>query len=415
MSGLAQHLQNCGCVVSGSDREENEQTEKLRERGISVAVPHKGENVGNAELVVRTSAVPEENCEVQYAKKHGIPVILREELLGKLFDGFSERIAVCGTHGKTTVTAMLHHVLERCGVSHAAFIGGDYLGENYFFGEHTVIAEACEYNRSFLRLHPTLCVCLNVEFDHPDCYKNRSDVEKAFGKLFTQSEKVVLNSAYANLWRGAEFFGDVGIVAKNTVTEQGRPRFDLFADGEFVCRCQLSVVGMHNVQNALAVVAAAKALHLPLLQVAQALHSFCGVGRRWTEQNCSLNVVCDYAHHPTEIAASVATAQSVCKGKLICVFQPHTYSRTLAFFEEFVRCFDGADEVVYLPVYFAREKPIPHVTSFQLYKRARALGKNARYFADFQRCAKHLKRVVKEQDMVVLIGAGNVNQLAKYL
>lgn len=415
MSSLAQHLHKLGCVVTGSDRAENEQTEKLRKLGVTVFVPHCAKNVVNAKLVVRTSAVTEENPEVQYAKKHNIPVILREELLGQLFDGFSERIAVCGTHGKTTVTAMLHHVLERCGVSHAAFIGGDYLGENYFFGSHTVVAEACEYNRSFLHLHPTLCVCLNVEFDHPDCYKNAEDVEQAFEKLFTQSEKVVLHSAHSNLWRGAQFFGCEGVIAKNVVTEQGRARFDLYVDGEFVCQTKLSVCGAHNVKNALAVVAAAKTLRLPLLQVAQALATFRGVDRRWTEQHCGLRVVCDYAHHPTEIAASVATAQSLCKGKLICVFQPHTYSRTQAFFDGFVSCFDGADEIVYLPVYSARENPIPHATSYQLFRRARALGKNVKYFPDFERCAHYLKRAAKQDDMIVLVGAGDVNKLSNFL
>ena len=415
MSSLARHLSQLGCTVSGSDRAENEQTEKLRNQGISVFVPHSANNVGNAKLVVRTSAVTEDNPEVQYAKKHGIPVILREELLGEVFDSYSERIAVCGTHGKTTVTAMLHHVLERCGISHVAFIGGEYDGNNYFCGQHTVIAEACEYNRSFLRLHPTLCVCLNVEYDHPDCYKGTEDVERAFEKLFTQSERVVLHSAHRNLWRDAEFFGERGVTAENIRLENGYARFHLHVDGEYVCNVSLGVCGEHNVKNALAVVAAAKTLHLPLLQVAQALATFHGVDRRWTEQKGALRVVCDYAHHPTEIATSVKTAQSVSNGRVICVFQPHTYSRTQAFFDEFISCFDGADQIIYLPVYSAREKPLPHVTSYRLYLRARAAGKNTKYFPDFQRCATFLKRTAKDDDVIVLVGAGDVNKLAELL
>ena len=415
MSSLAQHLLKLGCVVTGSDRAENEQTAKLRKLGATVYVPHNAQNVGNAKLVVKTSAVPQDNPEVQFALDHNIPVILREQLLGELFDGFSERIAVCGTHGKTTVTAMLHHVLERCGVSHAAFIGGEYEGENYFNGVHTVVAEACEYNRSFLQLHPTVCVCLNVEFDHPDCYKNQADVEQSFEKLFAQSEKVVLSSVHGNLWRGAEFFGERGVTAANVTSQNGRAHFDLLVDGEYVCRTKLSVCGVHNVKNALAVVAAAKILKLPLLQVAQALYTFRGVDRRWTEHNGRLNVVCDYAHHPTEIETSVHTAKSLCKGRVICVFQPHTYSRTLAFFPQFVSCFDGADQIVYLPVYSAREKPIRGATAYQLYRRAKIQGKNAKYFSNFTRCAEYLKRIATQDDMIVLVGAGDVNKLAQYL
>ncbi|MGN1040402.1 MAG: Mur ligase domain-containing protein, partial [Candidatus Fimimonas sp.] len=160
MSGLAKHLVNVGCEVSGSDKNENEQTQRLRQAGVVVTVPHNAKCVKGAQLVVRTSAVLPTNEEVAFALSQGIPVVLREQLLGQIFDGFSTRIAVCGTHGKTTVTAMIHHVLERCGISHTAFIGGEYQHSNYFFGENVVVAEACEYNRSFLHLHPTLCLCL---------------------------------------------------------------------------------------------------------------------------------------------------------------------------------------------------------------------------------------------------------------
>lgn len=416
MSGLAKHLLKLGCTVCGSDRQENIQTEKLRALGAQICVPHCAKNVQNAQLLVRTSAVPTSNEEVQFALAHNIPVVLREQFLGQIFDSFPVRIAVCGTHGKTTVTAMVHHVLERCGISHAAFIGGEYDGENYFFGTNAVVAEACEYNRSFLNLHPTICLCLNCEFDHPDCYKNQAEVEQAFRTLFEQSQTVVLPSNQKYLWQNACLFGEEGVSARDiAVDECGRPHFSVWNNGEFFGKCKLKVCGKHNVQNALAALSVAKLLNLPLLQALQALETFRGVDRRWTEQPCQMHVVCDYAHHPTEIAAAVKTAKDVCKGKLFCVFQPHTYSRTKAFLPQFVSCFDGAETLVLLPVYPAREKPFEGATSFQLYRLAKEKGKNAKYFATFQRAADFLRRNVKENDLVLLVGAGDVNELAQLL
>lgn len=414
MSSLAGHLLKIGHAVSGSDRQPDAQTEKLQKLGATVFLKHSAQNVQGSQLVVRSSAVPLSNCEVVYAQQHGIPVVLREELLGYVFDGFSTRIAVCGTHGKTTVTAWIHHLLERCGVEHAAFIGGEYKGENYFFGKNTVVAEACEYNRSFLNLHPTLCVCLNVEHDHPDCYATEEQTEQAFCKLFEQSEQVILPFKQKGLRNGASVFGGEEICAENVRLKNGKPFFQLFVKGDFVADVQLSVFGEHNVDNALAVFAVAVRLGLPLLQAAKAVSTFCGVERRWTKMPCKVPVVCDYAHHPTEIKTTVRTAKSVCNGKVVCVFQPHTYSRTKAFQKEFVSCFDGADEVIYLPIFPAREQPIKNVSSFQLYKRAKAAGKNALYFSSFQAAAKHLL-CVGQNDLIVLVGAGDVNKLALLL
>ncbi len=411
MSSLAQHLLKVGCQVSGSDRQENEQTTKLRNLGVTVTVPHNAQCVQDAQLVVRTSAVSLQNEEVQYAAKHNIPVMLREELLGEIFDGFQTRIAVCGTHGKTTVTAMIHHMLERCGISHAAFIGGEYQNSNYFFGNNIVVAEACEYNRSFLHLHPTLCLCLNVEFDHPDCYKNLADVQQAFLQLFEQSENVIECSE--SKLRQNSILGCNGLSADNISIKDGYASFTLTEDGESICRCRLKVPGKHNVRNAVATLSVAKYLNLPLLQAAQSLSTFCGVDRRWTEKNCIFKVVCDYAHHPTEIRAVIQTAKEVCKGRIYCVFQPHTYSRTRALFSQFAQCFNEVDVAIFLPVYSAREKP-SQGTAFQLYKEVKK-SNHAKYFVDFQRTAQFLKNNVGPNDIVLLVGAGDVNKLAELL
>lgn len=409
MSALAQHLVVNGYKVSGSDEKQNRQTQKLQNLGVKIFVGHAAENVGGAQLVVRTSAVGEDNCEVAFARQAGIPVVLREQLLGEIFNQFPVRIAVCGTHGKTTATAWIHFMLERCGVSHTAFIGGEYNGQNYFCGNGIVVAEACEYNRSFLWMRPTLCVCLNAEWDHPDCYANEQIVLDAFRQLFLQSQAV---ACFCRQKRDANFLPLP--VAKHLFVQNGRTSF-MLQDGDFCKQIDLSVCGKHNVQNALAAFVVARYLHLPLLTATQAIQRFDGVDRRWTMCRCRVPVVCDYAHHPTEIRAAVATAQSVCKGKIYCVFQPHTYSRTQALMQRFACCFDGAYEVCYLPVFAAREKPIKGVSSFALFRLAKRQGKNARYFSNFDSVAKHLLSVVRQNDLVLLLGAGNVNEIAQLL
>lgn len=411
MSALAQHMLHLGASVSGSDLHASAVTEKLQKCGVKIFVGHSAENAKNAELVVRTSAVAEDNCEVAWAGSNGIPVLLREELLGLIFDSFPVRIAVCGTHGKTTVTAWIHHLLQECGVSHAAFIGGEYQGCNYFFGENIVVAEACEYNASFLNLHPTLCVCLNAEYDHPDCYADEKSVHAAFVKLFRQSNRVILPQKLQRLWPQGEVY-DKTELAQNVALKNGCASFCFGSEG---CSVQLSVCGMHNVKNALAVSCVAKKLGLPIGDVVRALETFHGVDRRWTTKKCKIPVVCDYAHHPTEIQAAVSTAKSLCSGRIICVFQPHTYSRTKAFEAEFVSCFSDVDQVVYLPIFAAREAPVADVSSFKLFEAAKQAGFNAKYFDTFSQAADYLLKTVTSNDLVLLVGAGDVDRLADLL
>lgn len=421
MSGLAEHLARLGHSVSGSDRAISDRTDALSALGIKVHIGHSAANVGDAELVVRTSAVPLSNEEVVWAKDHGVPVVLREELLGAVFDGFETRVAVCGTHGKTTVTAMLHETLCEAGVEHAAFVGGVYHGDNYFFGKSCVVAEACEFNRSFLFLHPTLCVCLNAELDHPDCYKDSDDVKRAFAQFFTSVGKtgcVVLPAQLKSLFphRNRVLF-DKRFEASGLTFFDGKPKFDvLFPDGA-KRKVSLAVRGEHNVYNALAVLAASERLGVPADVAVKALSRFDGVDRRWTERACEGlgRVVLDYAHHPTEIKAAVATARKVSQGRVLCVFQPHTYSRTEAFWREFAECFRGADAVAYLPVYSAREKPRAGVNSYLLAQEAISLGINACFLPDFPSATQWLYGNASACDTVLILGAGDVNKLADLL
>ncbi len=421
MSGLAEHLHRLGYVVTGSDRMANDRTEHLRQLGIEVHIGHEAANIGAAGLVVRTSAVSAANVEVAAALRIGVPVVLREELLGAVFDHFDTRIAVCGTHGKTTVTAMLHQALCQAGVDHAAFIGGVYHGDNYFFGEGCVVAEACEFNRSFYNLHPTLCVCLNVEHDHPDCYSDAEDVKRAFSHFLSNVDDlghVVLPAELKGLFpRRNRVLFDKSYVVSDVRLVQGCPHFNVTLPCGDVLQIELRVPGAHNVHNALAVLAAADVLGLPMDATAAALCEFDGVDRRWTEVNAEGlgKVVLDYAHHPTELSCSVAAAKSMTKGRVLCVFQPHTYSRTKAFWQDFVECFRKADAVAYLPIYSAREKPIGGVNSYLLSQSAVERGINACFLPDFLSAKQWILGNAAPDDIVLILGAGDVNLLVDLL
>lgn len=415
-SSLALHLVGTGRKVSGSDRQASNVTDKLRQSGVCVHIGHDAANVGNAQLVVRTSAVGCDNVEVEQAIRQGVPVVLREELLGAIVNDFNIRIAISGTHGKTTTTAWVHYMLQRCGVDHAAFIGGMYGGSNYFCGRNVVVCEACEYNKSFMNLRPSIAVCLNAEFDHPDCYRDKQAAMDGFADFVALAGGgvAVLPVSLAPFAVGqAVLFGSGGDVSAENVTLRcGKPSFDLVVRGKKVARVKLRIPGAHNVDNALAVAAVALALDLPMLQVAAALCTFCGVERRWTERDGICRVVTDYAHHPTEIAAAVATAKSMAK-HTVCVFQPHTFSRTKAFMIQFAECFSGVS-VVYLPVFAARESPIDGVDSVALCRIARSLGIDAYCAADFaEAAATATKLVTSSRDILLLLGAGNVCDMAE--
>ena len=420
MSGLAQHLFNLGYEVTGSDRTQSERTDALERLGIRIHIGHRAENVNNAELLVRTSAVHDDNVEVQQAIKQNIPIILREQLLGTVFNSFDTRIAVSGTHGKTTVTSMIHEILCQAGAPHTALIGGVYRGNNYFFGQNIVVAEACEFNRSFYNLYPTICVCLNAEYDHPDCYESKQDVHRAFANFMTNTDEkgtVVLPYELRNLCVSRKrLCFDKQYDVSNVTIKDGKPRFDISINGETYA-FQLGVAGRHNVNNALAAIAVTHdLLNIPLSAIQRGLCSFDGVDRRWTEHNTeTCKVIVDYAHHPTELACSVATALSISNGKVVCVFQPHTYSRTKAFFDEFATCFDGVSAVAYLPIYSAREKPIAGVNSYCLAERAKELGVNALFLPDFVSAKQWVESTVSQDDVLLILGAGDVFELANML
>ncbi len=402
MSGIAQHLAKEGYHVCGSDRANSNATALLKNLGIAVHVGE-SQSICGMDLVVKTSAVAESHRQIVQARALGIPVVLREELLGEIFNNFDTRVAVCGTHGKTTVTAMIHHVLQRCAVGHTTFVGGEYLGQNYFCnGNDVVVAEACEYNRSFLHMRPTHALCTNVEFDHPDCYKNIHEVKKAFCQLFAQSQVVVVPKE-VDFWQNCLRYDHFS-------ARQIDGKLCLYYKNDCLCLLELQVLGGHNVKNALATICLCQQLGISPTKSAKALQSFVGVARRWTEKVRNYKIVCDYAHHPTEIDCAIQTAKNNTSGKLLCVFQPHTYTRTQTFWQQFVRCFANT-KVVFAPIFSAREKPICGITSQNLATFAQSQGVDATFLSTFEQIKDFADGCLGAKDTLLLLGAGDIVKL----
>lgn len=413
MSALAQYCIERGMEVSGSDRQDSDMLRHLARLGVKVFVGHSASNIGRAQLVVYTPAVHFDNEELQAALKTGVKVVSRSEMLGWIVSRFSTSVAIAGTHGKTTVTSMLSDLFCRTGLSHTAFIGGEGSHGNFVSGTDTVVAEACEYQRSFLELKPTVGVVLNVDYDHPDCYGNMTELYSAFKQFCKGAQRVLVNGddrfsetvpdaltfglGENNLYRAVDIRCDKGLYRYTFVT------------GDISVDVSLSVVGRHQVYNSLAVMSVCHMLGLPLLQCSKALSHFGGTHRRWEHfQDNPYSVIADYAHHPTEIQSSVDTALQCGCNKLWVVFQPHTYSRTKALMKQFADSLSKADGVALLPVYSAREKVDKSADSDSLV----TLMSNGVLVNSFDDAALWVKNNAREGDTVLLLGAGDVYQLA---
>lgn len=431
LSSLALHMQKCGCKVSGSDRTCTDLTEHLASVGIVVHYGHSADNIPSpCDLVVCTSAIPLGNVERQEALRRGIPLLLREQLLGIVFDGFERKVAVSGVHGKTTVTAMLDTVLRALKVPHTAFVGGvnEDSGSNYSSGGTLVVAEACEFRQSFKYLHPDIAVVLNIELDHPDCYPDEDSMYATFGNFLdnvTSNGTVVACGDNIRrqllVGRSVVTFGlqeHNDFRAVNLSCDKGLYSFDLVTGETTLCRVHLGVHGKHNVYNALAVLTVLARLRYDIRRCAQALSTFCGAQRRFMPIDCTFTqVVEDYAHHPTEIRATIAAAQEIVgNGRLFVFFQPHTYSRTRALWQQFVRCFDNAHFVGLLPVYSAREQPIEGVNSASLAQDINKRDKTScAYFDTMDSAATYARANATASDMVLVVGAGDIYQLSHLL
>lgn len=433
MSGLAEILKDRGCQVSGTDIKESDVTKHLESLGISIHYGHRAENItDDIDLVVYTAAIHPGNPELEAAKEKQIPLMDRARLLGHIMEEYQYSVAVAGTHGKTTTTSMVSEILLEAEKDPTITVGGilPAIHSNVKIGHSPYfVAEACEYFDSFLQFTPLVGVILNVEADHLDYFKTLDNIRRsfhAFAQRIPAGGLLVLNASIAhpeeleeNLHCSVETFGlkeNACWQARNIVHEpNGKISFDVYYQGEFYTSVHLDIPGKHNITNALAAVASAHFLDIPAEVCARGLSHFTGVNRRFQRkgEKRGIVVIDDYAHHPTEIMATLSAARNVRHNKLWCVFQPHTYSRTKNLFDEFGRAFGDADEIIVADIYAARETDDGTISAAMLAERIVKEGGNARYVGDFAAIRQHLETHCRTGDLLLTVGAGDVYKIGE--
>lgn len=436
MSALAQILKNDGYTVCGSDFKESETTKSLQESGIPVSIGHDAKNVQGAGLFVYTAAIKEDNPELIEAKRLGILAIERAHLLGAMMKNYQYPVAVSGTHGKTTTTSMLAHVLCNANLDPTILVGGvlPLIGGNMRDGgKEYFVTEACEYCASFLKFFPLYSIILNIEEDHLDFFKDLDDIIacfKTFVERLPENGAVIANFddenvkvAVADTKKRVITYGTncdaADYTAKDIVFgDDGFASFDVFRQGTLYFHAQLRVPGMHNVQNALAVIAVADLLGVSCEDIQKGILSFQGTNRRFEKKGECLGakVIDDYAHHPTEIKATLKAAKKVANGKKVwCVFQPHTYTRSFALKDEFAKAFFDCDQLVLTDIYAAREKDTGLIASTDLVHLINQNSNNAIYMKEFCDVAAYLKENASPGDIILTMGAGDVYKIGELL
>jgi len=435
MSGIAEILINQGFEVTGSDLSQNENTEYLASLGAKIIIGHKAENLEGAEVVVYSSAVKIfENPEVSAALNLNIPVLRRAEMLAEV-SRLNYCLAISGTHGKTTTTSMCGLILIKAGFDPTVIVGGRLRGlggtnARLGKGEWTVV-EADEYDRSFLQLLPTISVINNIDAEHLDIYKDYDDLKQTFA-LF--ANKVPFYGFNAVCLDDAGVKDILPDIKKKIITYglskhcdfrvenirfQGRSTFcKVLRNGEIIGEIEINIPGLHNVRNTLAAIAVATGLGIEFNTIQQAIKEFTGVFRRFEikGERDGITIVDDYAHHPTEILATLQAARTGWDKRIVCIFQPHTYTRTRDFYKDFGRSFDDADVLVLTDVYPAREKPIEGISGKLIADYAIRSGhKNVIYIEKFIDLANEVKKIIKEGDLVITMGAGDIWKLANQL
>ena len=416
MRPLGLVLKGMGMEVTGSDMNASGSTAELVEQGIPVSIGHRAENIEGADCIIRTAAAHNDNPEIAAARANGIPVFERAQAWGEIMKAYKNAVCISGTHGKTTTTSMMTHIMMEAGLDPTVMIGG-YLpllraGHRVGHGD-TIVLESCEYCDSFLNFFPTLAVVLNVEADHLDYFKDLQDVEDSFHKFAELATGAVIANGddphTQDAMNGIDYisFGmghDNRIYADN-VDPYGR-HFDVICDGEIYCHVELGVFGRHNVMNALAAAASAWMMGIPGEAVARGLASFHGAGRRMEHKGTwhGAEVYDDYAHHPDEVHATIDSIRALGEHRLVLAFQPHTYSRTKALFDDFVRELKNADVLVLSEIYAARERNDIGISSRDLAEKI----PGSVYCETLPEVTEYLKTIVKEGDIVMTMGAGDI-------
>ncbi len=434
MSGFARLLHHAGFTVSGSDGKRTPQTKSLQEEGIRVFYGQRAENiVPGIDLVVYTAAIHPDNPELVAAKEAGIPLMDRAEMVGQIMRNYPQSIGVSGTHGKTTTTSMLTHILLAADTDPTVSVGGmlKAIGGNLRIGTSPYfLTEACEYTNSFLKFYPRVGVILNVDADHLDFFRDLADIRHSFrcyAEHLPEDGALIINSAIPDLayftegltcrtilTYGIENSGDRAapdyLASHISFDTLGNGSYDLIRRGELLGHIALRVVGIHNVSNSLAAVAAADFLGISFPQIQQGLQNFTGTDRRFEYKGTvgGVTIIDDYAHHPTEITATLQAVPRDSFSKVWCVFQPHTYSRTKALLPEFAKALSLADHVVLTDIYAAREQDPGDISSRDLRDLLRDMGVKADYFPSFDEVENFLLENCKQGELLITMGAGDV-------
>ena len=432
MNGIAELLLNQGYTISGSDLKESYTTQRLRELGAKIYIGHSEDNVKDVDVVVYSSAVKPDNPELKKAKELGIPTIPRGEMLAELMR-FKYGIAIAGSHGKTTTTSMVGTVLGKTGFDPTVVVGGklEAYGSNAKLGRgEFLVAESDESDGSFLKLTPTIVSINNIDLEHLGFYKDLEDIKRAFtefankvpfyGAVAVNIDDENVRSIVPKIERKVIKFGlseEAEIRGKNLQVIDGRYKFTVEGFGDI----HLSVPGIHNVYNALATIAICQELGVPFCVIKESLETFQNAKRRFEiKYKDDVLVIDDYAHHPTEIKATLSAARDMYPDRrIVTVFQPHRYSRVHSLFNEFVNSFDIPDIVIITDIYSAGENPIDGVSGEALTEKIREKRDNVFFVKDIEEAESLVKSILKSGDVVLTMGAGNItvlsDNLSKYL
>ena len=433
MSGIAEVLCNLQFQVSGSDLKKSKNTDRLENAGAKIFEGHAAENVGDAQVVVYSSAVREDNPEVVFARENKIPVIPRAEMLAELMTLKPYSVAVAGTHGKTSTTSMIATILGHAGIEPTTVVGGvvDTLGSNAKLGTSDwFVTEADESDRSFLMLSPTLAVVTNIDKEHMESYKGMDDVVQCFtdfinkvpfyGAAVMCLDDPNVQLIIPKLKRRRVTYGltaQADVSGHNIVyNDRFGSTFTVWKAAEILGEINLPVPGKHNIYNALAAASVALELEIPFKTIAEAFTKFKNADRRFQFKGEAggIMVIDDYGHHPTEIAATLSAAKNGSGGRrTVVIFQPHRYTRTKELMNEFALCFNNADVLYLLDIYAASESPIEGITAETLTETISQYGhKNVQYIGDIETAAGKVTESLQENDLVITLGAGSITRLS---
>ena len=416
MRPLGLVLQGMGMIVTGSDMNASVSTDELIAKGIHVTIGHQAKNVEGADCIIRTAAAHNDNPEIAAARSMGIPLFERAQAWGVIMQEYQNAVCISGTHGKTTATSMMTHILMAADWDPTVMIGGylPLLNAGHRVGQgDTIVLESCEYCDSFLNFSPTLAVILNVEADHLDYFKDLADVQKSFRKFAQMATNGILaNADDPHVLQTLEGMDCVsfGLDAKNKVhpvnVSADWRHMDVVCDDKHYCHVDLKVIGKHNALNALAAIGAAWMLGVPGDAVAQGLSTFHGADRRMQYKGNvnGADIYDDYAHHPDELRATIEAVRTMHYDRIVVAFQPHTYTRTKALFDDFVRELRKVDHLVLAEIYAARERNTVGISSKDL----QAQIPGSHYCKTLPEVTDYLRSIAKPGDLILTVGAGDI-------